>query len=390
MPTTLGSTCLLFMGVLAASGASLKKKCDWSEYYDENMNDCGPCREICDQMAATGTEEQCQAQCREYLISRKCTYVQYYDQWTESCESCPEICDNQNVTGTQQQCTDSCAWYLLSQTCTEEEYFNETLKKCASCAVLCDGTGVSNDSCRQNCNGFLERRRVDLNSKGNHEIAAKEGTTQTSFFLSWHPGVIATVVIASVLIVVPFLVMVIILVRARKGKGSHRCSMGGDSQANEAEAEDNTSLTSAMLNVCPRQGWIFPGQVNQTATAAGRDGTQVVVEEVAETAKVSIQVSLDGRHATDVFSGSRVDPDSEPLLRPPAGGTSLTLDSGAIGVEESQGVWRRMAEGLSPGEGNQQEYAIPELDPLAPSSAGFEQTRREPPCSLEERAACGV
>ena len=37
--------------------------CAWDEYYDENMENCGPCREICVNMKVTRTERQCQKQC---------------------------------------------------------------------------------------------------------------------------------------------------------------------------------------------------------------------------------------------------------------------------------------------------------------------------------------
>ncbi|KAL8618307.1 hypothetical protein ACOMHN_061152 [Nucella lapillus] len=86
--------------------------CAWDQYYDPNMDDCGPCHEICDSMKLTRTEQQCRNQCSDYLVSLSCRADQYFDEMVRSCAPCSELCSQGDAKGTTKECSRKCRKYL--------------------------------------------------------------------------------------------------------------------------------------------------------------------------------------------------------------------------------------------------------------------------------------
>ncbi|XP_076459076.1 uncharacterized protein LOC143292554 [Babylonia areolata] len=135
-------------------------RCGMFEYYDSNMDNCGPCREICQHMELTRTEKQCRAQCSDYLTAATCTYRQYYDEVVQNCAHCAELCVHSDIKGTTKQCSSRCDKYLKAENCTEDEYFDEMNTSCSACAQLCsqrDPRGDTTPECFHKCQKYLEK-----------------------------------------------------------------------------------------------------------------------------------------------------------------------------------------------------------------------------------------
>lgn len=101
--------------VLVCRGADSKASravCKWDQYYDPNVDDCGPCFEICDFRKQTRTERQCHDQCSDYLVSRTCGWNEYFDEKERRCANCSELCKQVSGNRTTEECSRKCGKYL--------------------------------------------------------------------------------------------------------------------------------------------------------------------------------------------------------------------------------------------------------------------------------------
>lgn len=189
--------------------------CKMFQYYDEHMDSCGPCREICHQMKKTRTEHQCQTQCSDYLIAATCTYRQYYDDIVKACGPCSEICDHSDLKGTTQECGTKCQDYLKALNCTDEEYFEEEDKECAACSELCsqrDEHGNTTQECFRKCLKYTEKYS-SLISSGDME--AKTGLGNKSSLPSGSPGIVVAIIVMGLIIIAATIGLVAYMVRGR-------------------------------------------------------------------------------------------------------------------------------------------------------------------------------
>ncbi|KAK7113274.1 uncharacterized protein [Littorina saxatilis] len=195
--------------VSSARGAA--QKCAWNEYSDDNMNDCGPCSEICTgvvhpHISPLGTEEQCRNECSGYLDSLKCTNDEYYDDMVYSCAPCSEICDHHEITKTTRDCSSQCKKYLptMAKRCTNKQYFVQEAMKCAKCSDLCSinkEQNVTDPDCFVNCHSYLEQY-YPLILWEHLRLPGNPGTVAAPTVKSnLHPGTITSIAIGVVCIV---------------------------------------------------------------------------------------------------------------------------------------------------------------------------------------------
>lgn len=189
--------------------SSCATKCEWFEYHDDIMDDCGPCEEICKGVLSggkviIGTEKQCKTDCSDFLASKNCTYTEYYDHVVHSCAPCFEMCDQKRGT----TCPLQCNMYLKAKNCTQEEYFKIDNSMCSPCSDLChyDETKGTAKECFDKCPEYVEK-----NHPGNVMLEPLDLDTDSSSRPSGHsqanssavlPVVIAVVVVGIVALVI--------------------------------------------------------------------------------------------------------------------------------------------------------------------------------------------
>lgn len=377
-----------FIGALSVTVGQSNRLCKWNEYHDDNVDDCGPCREICDHMTTTRTEKQCRDQCKDYLQFLSCTYLQYFDDVTSSCAPCVEICDQPNVTRTEAECSSQCSAYLDSKKCSTEQYFDETNKKCASCKDLCNGQNATRESCDLRCDHYKQLNPPVYYGDGTHGGAVPAPKSPAPEPLS--PGLITAIVVSFIVALACIAILAFIYVKKNEGKNCLKRKTAYD-PVDRAAADDADDIGG----VHQRNNYIV------TTASSRRPGEREVrIEMGPSLLKTSIQegqlyqsarvVTLNrseevGDSASSAHSTSALAPASTFALAAAASASllasssSLALSSALSSAADSWGPAMCVAE--IP----QAEYGIPESDPLAPSSAGaFVQSRCSHRRSLEE------
>ncbi|XP_076456511.1 uncharacterized protein LOC143290853 [Babylonia areolata] len=93
-------------------GGPVRTTCAWDQYYDDHVQACGPCNELCDATRLSSTAQQCDRLCSEYVASTKCLADQYYDPVAKSCAPCGELCSEGDAKGRSHDCLHRCGKHV--------------------------------------------------------------------------------------------------------------------------------------------------------------------------------------------------------------------------------------------------------------------------------------